>query len=171
MRAGGVAYVILGALRAEPKSGYEIKRLVDKATRFFWAASYGQIYPELRRLRDEGLIEALADGGGGRRPRDEALDRVDRAGLRDAPAADTGGVGSRDRRGAGCGRAAPRRLADDRRRADEQTRLEAREGRPRHRVSGPPPPPDDRRDRRPFRPLPGRRAALPRRRRAPRATR
>src|ERR671926_490438 len=60
MRAGGVAYVILGALRAEPKSGYEIKRLVDKATRVFWAASYGQIYPELRRLRDDGLIEALA---------------------------------------------------------------------------------------------------------------
>ena len=43
MRAGGVAYVILGALRAQPRTGYEIKRLVDKATRFFWAASYGQI--------------------------------------------------------------------------------------------------------------------------------
>src|SRR5436305_5739102 len=69
MRAGGVAYVILGALRAEPKSGYEIKRLVDKATRFFWAASYGQIYPELRRLRDDGLIEAVSDGGGGGRRR------------------------------------------------------------------------------------------------------
>jgi PadR family transcriptional regulator AphA len=67
MRAGGVSYVILGALRREPQSGYEIKRLVDKATRFFWAASYGQIYPELRRLREEGLIEELANGGGGRR--------------------------------------------------------------------------------------------------------
>ena len=31
-------------------SGYEIKALVDKSTRFFWAASYGQIYPELQRL-------------------------------------------------------------------------------------------------------------------------
>jgi PadR family transcriptional regulator AphA len=68
MRAGGVAYVILGALRAGPQSGYEIKRLVDKATRFFWAASYGQIYPELRRLTAEGLIEQVGDGdGGGRR--------------------------------------------------------------------------------------------------------
>jgi len=68
MRAGGVAYVILGALRWGPQSGYDIKRLVDKATRFFWAASYGQIYPELRRLTSEGLIEQVADDdGGGRR--------------------------------------------------------------------------------------------------------
>jgi DNA-binding PadR family transcriptional regulator len=63
----GVAYVILGALNAGPRSGYEVKQLVDKATRFFWAASYGQIYPELRRLRDEGLIAATGDDEGGRR--------------------------------------------------------------------------------------------------------
>jgi PadR family transcriptional regulator AphA len=50
------AYVILGFLRTSPKSGYEIKALVDNTTRFFWAASYGQIYPELRRLADSGLI-------------------------------------------------------------------------------------------------------------------
>jgi DNA-binding PadR family transcriptional regulator len=68
MTGGGVAYVILGALRAGPKSGYEIKQLVDKATRLFWAASYGQIYPELRRLRDEGLI-APVDGENGARRR------------------------------------------------------------------------------------------------------
>ena len=43
--------------RPGPKSGYEIKGLVDRSTRFFWAASYGQIYPELRRLSDAGLIE------------------------------------------------------------------------------------------------------------------
>ncbi len=42
------AYVILGMVSGEPRSGYEIKALVDNTTRFFWAASYGQIYPELR---------------------------------------------------------------------------------------------------------------------------
>ncbi len=67
MRAGGVEYVILGALSFGPRSGYEIKRLVDKSTRFFWAASYGQIYPELRRLEQEGLIESESDPQGGRR--------------------------------------------------------------------------------------------------------
>jgi DNA-binding PadR family transcriptional regulator len=61
------AYVILGMLGWRPMSGYEIKSLVDKATRFFWAASYGQIYPELRKLSTAGLIEGRADPQGGRR--------------------------------------------------------------------------------------------------------
>jgi DNA-binding PadR family transcriptional regulator len=51
-----------------PMSGYEIKALVDKSTRFFWAASYGQIYPELRRLEREGLVEG-EDAPNGSRPR------------------------------------------------------------------------------------------------------
>jgi PadR family transcriptional regulator, regulatory protein AphA len=67
MADGSVAYVILGALRHGPKSGYEIKKLVDKAIRFFWAASYGQIYPELRRLEEQGLIEATEEQKEGRR--------------------------------------------------------------------------------------------------------
>ena len=50
------AYVILGMLSWGPKSGYEIKSIVDHSTRFFWAASYGQIYPELKRLDEAGLI-------------------------------------------------------------------------------------------------------------------
>lgn len=50
------AYVILGFVRNEPRSGYEIKAVVDNSTRFFWAASYGQIYPELKRLAEAGLI-------------------------------------------------------------------------------------------------------------------
>jgi PadR family transcriptional regulator AphA len=67
MKAGGVEYVILGALSWGPRSGYEIKQLVDKSTRFFWAASYGQIYPELRRLEAAGLVAGAADPQGGRR--------------------------------------------------------------------------------------------------------
>jgi PadR family transcriptional regulator AphA len=63
----GITRVILGALLKGPKSGYEIKQLVDKSTRFFWAASYGQIYPELRRLRERGLIEGEESASGGRR--------------------------------------------------------------------------------------------------------
>lgn len=61
------AYVILGMLHTSPKSGYEIKALVDKSTRFFWAASYGQIYPELRRLAEDGLIEGTDAARDGRR--------------------------------------------------------------------------------------------------------
>ena len=52
----------------EPRSGYDIKALTDKSTRFFWAASYGQIYPELRRLSEQGLVSG-ADGSQGERKR------------------------------------------------------------------------------------------------------
>lgn len=63
MELNATAYVILGLIRKEPRSGYEIKAVVDKSTRFFWAASYGQIYPELRRLSEHGLIEGRPDPG------------------------------------------------------------------------------------------------------------
>ena len=51
-----VTPVVLGLLALGARSGYDIKATVDRSTRFFWAASYGQIYPELRRLEKEGLI-------------------------------------------------------------------------------------------------------------------
>jgi len=62
----GVAPVILGLLDVRPMSGYDIKRIVDRSTRFFWAASYGQIYPELRRLEADGLVTAESRPAGGR---------------------------------------------------------------------------------------------------------
>src|SRR6185437_12769937 len=46
-----------------------IKATVDRSTRFFWAASYGQIYPELRRLEREGLIAGEDVPNGKRRRR------------------------------------------------------------------------------------------------------
>jgi len=61
------AYVILGLLRSAPRSGYEIKQVVDKSTRFFWATSYGQIYPELKRLAAAGMVDAAEAPRGGRR--------------------------------------------------------------------------------------------------------
>ncbi len=64
-----VTPVILGMLELGPRSGYDIKRFVDHSTRFFWAASYGQIYPELRRLETAGLIEGESAPTGGRQRR------------------------------------------------------------------------------------------------------
>lgn len=49
-------YVILGFLARGPMSGYEIKQKIDVTTRFFFAASYGQIYPELKKLESQKLI-------------------------------------------------------------------------------------------------------------------
>ncbi len=61
------AYVILGMVSKEPRSGYEIKAVVDSSTRFFWAASYGQIYPELKRLSEAGLVAGVDSPTGGRK--------------------------------------------------------------------------------------------------------
>jgi DNA-binding PadR family transcriptional regulator len=66
--ANAVTPVILGLLAHRSRSGYDIKAVVDRSTRFFWAASYGQIYPELRRLEAEGLVEG-EDSPNGRRAR------------------------------------------------------------------------------------------------------
>ncbi len=50
-------YVILGLLSEGPMTGYDIKKLVDIRFRYFWNESYGQIYPELKKLTREGLAE------------------------------------------------------------------------------------------------------------------
>jgi PadR family transcriptional regulator AphA len=59
------ARVILGLLQLGARTGYDIKRLSDSSTRFFWGASYGQIYPELRRLTEAGLVKPNAQPRGG----------------------------------------------------------------------------------------------------------
>jgi DNA-binding PadR family transcriptional regulator len=67
MDLSATAYVILGMVSREPRSGYEIKAAVDNTTRFFWAASYGQIYPELKRLSEAGLVEGIDASTGDRK--------------------------------------------------------------------------------------------------------
>ena len=62
------ARVILGMLKLGARTGYDIKRVTEFSTRFFWGASYGQIYPELRKLERRGLIEGEHDPRGGNRP-------------------------------------------------------------------------------------------------------
>jgi PadR family transcriptional regulator AphA len=49
-------YVLLGLLQEEELSGYEMKKIIDIRMSFFWQESFGQIYPELGKLLEEGLI-------------------------------------------------------------------------------------------------------------------
>ena len=65
--------VILGMIAKGRRTGYEIKQLVDRSTRHFWAASYGQIYPELRRLEVDGLLSSRPEPSGGRARTEYAL--------------------------------------------------------------------------------------------------
>ena len=66
MKRTAVTPVVLGLLAHGARSGYDIKAVVDRSTRFLWAASYSQIYPELRRLEEEGLVEGEDAPNGGR---------------------------------------------------------------------------------------------------------
>ena len=83
MELSKTSYVILGMLRGRPHTGYEIKALVDDSTRFFWAASYGQIYPELKRLEEAGLVKGEAESQGARRRRSFSLTPEGRRELED----------------------------------------------------------------------------------------
>ena len=76
------ARVILGMLALGARTGYDIKRAIDLSTRFFWGASYGQIYPELHRLEERGLVEATSDPKGGRRRTSYSLTSAGEAALR-----------------------------------------------------------------------------------------
>ncbi|HEX8744554.1 MAG TPA: PadR family transcriptional regulator [Thermoleophilaceae bacterium] len=58
--------LILGMVRMGKRTGYEIKQLVDVSARFFWTTSYGQIYPELKRLEEAGLVTGAPEPTGGR---------------------------------------------------------------------------------------------------------
>src|SRR6476646_3022364 len=58
--------VILGLIPFGRRTGYDIKTFVDRTTRYFWAASYGQIYPELTRLEDQGLVHGQPEPSGRR---------------------------------------------------------------------------------------------------------
>jgi PadR family transcriptional regulator AphA len=77
----GTGYVILGMLVLGVRTGYDIKASVDRSTRFFWAASYGQIYPELRRLEEAGLVEGTSSPTGGRKRKEYELTATGRAEL------------------------------------------------------------------------------------------
>lgn len=59
-------FAILGFLTHGPMSGYDIKKLVAESTENFWSESFGTIYPALRELAKQGLVEksdAPSEGG------------------------------------------------------------------------------------------------------------
>ncbi|MEK4300323.1 PadR family transcriptional regulator [Oceanobacillus sp. FSL W8-0428] len=64
-------YAILGILTTDCRSGYEIKQFIDNSLNHFWKISYGQIYPTLKRLEEEGLATIQATSQEGKPDRKE----------------------------------------------------------------------------------------------------
>ena len=63
---GTLAHALLGLLAEGPRTGYGLLKHFEQSLGYAWPASHSQIYPELAKLRDEGLIRegnALPRGG------------------------------------------------------------------------------------------------------------
>ena len=54
-------YAVMGVLSLSPHSGYDIKKFMEQSTSNFWNESYGQIYPILKQLVEEGLAASHAE--------------------------------------------------------------------------------------------------------------
>jgi len=59
-------YSLLGILSMCPGSGYDIKKFMEQSTSNFWSESYGQIYPILKQLVEEGLATSHTEKQEGR---------------------------------------------------------------------------------------------------------
>jgi PadR family transcriptional regulator AphA len=56
---------LLGVLSLKPMSGYEMRQFMERSTANFWSESYGQIYPALKRMLADGLVEVEEHDGDG----------------------------------------------------------------------------------------------------------
>lgn len=52
-------YAILGILNLSPSTGYDIKKYSDKVLSGFWNENFGHIYPTLKMLLRDGMIEIV----------------------------------------------------------------------------------------------------------------
>jgi DNA-binding PadR family transcriptional regulator len=55
-------YALLGSLADQPRTGYALLKHFEQSLAYAWPASHSQIYPELARLLEEGLIEQTGSG-------------------------------------------------------------------------------------------------------------
>jgi len=62
-------FALLGMLSLCPGSGYDIKKMVASSIGYFWSESYGRIYPLLKQLTKEGMIQPQRGDKASRRER------------------------------------------------------------------------------------------------------
>lgn len=58
---GKTKYILLGLMAHTPQTGYTIKKAIEYEYSHYWQESFGQIYPTLRQIEEEGLAEILED--------------------------------------------------------------------------------------------------------------
>lgn len=60
-------HAVLGLLASQPSTGYELASRFEQSLANAWHASHSQIYPELARLQDAGMVEVVGEGARGSR--------------------------------------------------------------------------------------------------------
>jgi PadR family transcriptional regulator, regulatory protein AphA len=60
-RSSSSAEVLLGLLTIEPMSGYDLGLTIRGSVGHFWNESYGQIYPNLRKLANDGFVSCKTE--------------------------------------------------------------------------------------------------------------
>ncbi|NLK96301.1 MAG: PadR family transcriptional regulator [Clostridiales bacterium] len=58
--------LILGMVLEEDLTGYDIKKLIEKSFGIFYKASFGSLYPALKRLTEKGYVTTCEQPQGGR---------------------------------------------------------------------------------------------------------
>ena len=67
MLAVSLRYATLGLLAQHPGSGYDLLKRFEASMAHVWPATQSQLYGELNRLADDGLIEVIDIGARGRK--------------------------------------------------------------------------------------------------------
>ncbi len=70
VRSSSSMEVLLGLLEIEPMSGYDLGLTIRESVGYIWNESYGQIYPNLKRLAAEGFVTSKTERQKGKPDRD-----------------------------------------------------------------------------------------------------
>jgi PadR family transcriptional regulator AphA len=73
-------HAVLGLLASHPANGYELTQRFDRSLANAWTATHSQIYPELAKLEEAGMVEVIGEGP--RRSRTFAVTDAGRAEVR-----------------------------------------------------------------------------------------
>ena len=74
-----IKYAILGLLQYQDLHGYRVKKHIENYFENMWSINYGQIYPALKQLADDGFVEVReCDNKGGKGPQRKLYSITDR---------------------------------------------------------------------------------------------
>ncbi|MFD9790820.1 PadR family transcriptional regulator [Streptomyces sp. NPDC059070] len=60
-------HAVLGLLADKPASGYDLMKLFETSLSHVWSATQSQVYGELGKLADSGMVEVASEGPRGRK--------------------------------------------------------------------------------------------------------